>query len=462
MVHTVVVGLGRSGMGAARLLAQSGTAVTVIDSDTGTALDQRSNLLKQQGIEVHLGIPLQPASFDPWLNDLQRVVISPGIAWDHPTLQWLRRKGVSIEGEMAVAWDALEHIPWIGITGTNGKTTVTHLLNHVLEHRGLMAPMAGNMGVSAAEMGLEIQESTTNHPDWLVMELSSYQIEAAERIQPTIGIWTTLTPDHLERHGTLDNYRAIKRGLLERSELAILNADDPDLRQQRKNWTHGLWVSADGPSPDGNPVDIWIDAEGWVREPEQALFQAKALKLPGGHNLQNMLLVTAAARRIGLTATQIEAALQAFKGVPHRLEPLGHLQGIAVFNDSKATNYDAAEVGLRAMQGPTVVLAGGSIKIGDASGWLEQLTQQACAVVLFGDGATELQRIIQTTSYLGSVVCCSDMAEAVDAAVDLAQQKSASNILLSPACASYDQYTDFEARGDHFRQLIATHPLNKS
>ena len=462
MVHTVVVGLGRSGMGAARLLAQSGTAVTVIDSGTGEALNQRSHLLKQQGMEVHLGIPLQASSFDPWLNDLQRVVVSPGIAWDHPTLQDLRRHGVAIEGEMAVAWDALQHIPWIGITGTNGKTTVTHLLSHVLEHSGLIAPMAGNMGVSAAEMGLEIQESTTNHPDWLVMELSSYQIEAAERIQPTIGIWTTLTPDHLERHGTLDNYRAIKRGLLERSELAILNADDPDLRQQRKNWTHGLWVSADGPSPDGNPVDIWIDSEGWVREPEQALFQAKALKLPGGHNLQNMLLVTAAARRIGLTATQIEAALQAFKGVPHRLEPLGHLQGIAVFNDSKATNYDAAEVGLRAMQGPTVVLAGGSIKIGDASGWLEQLTQQACAVVLFGDGATELQRIIQTSSYPGAVVCCSDMAEAVDAAVDFAQQKSASNILLSPACASYDQYTDFEARGDHFRRLIATHPLNKS
>ena len=462
MAHTVVVGLGRSGMGAARLLAQSGIAVSVIDSGTGQALEQRSTLLKQQGVEVHLGVPMQTSSFDPWLDDLRRVVISPGIAWDHPTLQDLRSHGVAVDGEMAVAWDALQSIPWICITGTNGKTTVTHLLNHVLEHSGLMAPMAGNMGVSAAEMGLEIQESTTNHPDWLVMELSSYQIEAAERIQPTIGIWTTLTPDHLERHGTLDNYRAIKRGLLERSELAILNADDPDLRQQRKNWTHGLWVSSDGPNPDGNPVDIWIDAEGWVRDPEQALFHAKALKLPGGHNLQNMLLVTAAARRIGLTATQIEAALQAFKGVPHRLEPLGRLQGIAVFNDSKATNYDAAEVGLRAMQGSTVVLAGGSIKLGDASGWLEQLTHQACAVVLLGDGATELQRIIQTSSYPGAVVCCSDMAEAVDAAIDLAQQKSASNILLSPACASFDQYTDFEARGDHFRRLIATHPLNKN
>ena len=462
MVHTVVVGLGRSGMGAARLLAQSGTAVTVIDSGTGEALNQRSNLLQQQGVEVHLGIPLQASSFDPWLNDLQRVVISPGIAWDHPTLQHLRSHGVAIDGEMAVAWDALQSIPWIGITGTNGKTTVTHLLSHVLEHSGLKAPMGGNMGVSAAEMGLELQGSTTNHPDWLVMELSSYQIEAAERIHPSIGIWTTLTPDHLERHGTLENYRAIKRGLLERSELAILNADDPDLRQQRKSWNGGLWVSANGPSPDDNPVDVWIDAEGWVREAEQALFEAKALKLPGDHNLQNMLLVTAAARRIGLTAAQIQAALQAFPGVPHRLEPLGQLRGIAVFNDSKATNYDAAEVGLRAMQGPTVVLAGGSVKRGDASGWLEQLTQQACGVVLFGDGAAELHRMIQSSSYAGDVNCCSDLAEAVNAAVVLAQQKNASNILLSPACASFDQYNDFEARGDHFRGLIATHPFSSS
>ena len=462
MAHTVVVGLGRSGMGAARLLAQSGIAVSVIDSGTGQALEQRSTLLKQQGVEVHLGVPLQTSSFDPWFDDLRRVVISPGIAWDHPTLQDLRSHGVAVDGEMAVAWDALQSIPWICITGTNGKTTVTHLLNHVLEHSGLKAPMGGNMGFSAAEMGLELQESTTKHPDWLVMELSSYQIEAAERIHPKIGIWTTLTPDHLERHSTVENYRAIKRGLLERSELAILNADDPDLRQQRRSWGGGLWVSAEDPSPDGVPVDVWIDAEGWVREPEQSLFPATALRLPGDHNLQNMLLVTAAARRIGLTAAQIEAALQAFPGVPHRLEPVGHPQGIAVFNDSKATNYDAAEVGLRAMQGPTVVLAGGSVKLGDASGWLQQLTQQACAVVLFGAGATDLNQIIQSSSYSGVVVCCRDLTGAVDAAFELAQQKNAHNILLSPACASFDQYSDFEARGDHFRQLIATHPMTSS
>ena len=301
------------------------------------------------------------------------------------------------------------------------------------------------MGVSAAELGLALRDNTAEPPDWLVMELSSYQIEAAQRISK-IGIWTTLTPDHLERHGTLEAYRSIKRGLLERSELAILNADDPDLRQQRGSWTKGLWVSTEGPRADGAAVDLWIDADGWVRDCERVLFHATALKLPGRHNLQNMLLVTAAARCIGLSAEQIDSAMQAFEGVPHRLEPLGHLLGTAVFNDSKATNYDAAEVGLRAMQGPTVVLAGGSIKQGDASGWLLQLRQRSCGLVLFGAAAAELERLVEANSYPGTVRCCQGLEQAVMLAAELAQQLCC--ILLSPAC-EFDQYHDFEERGNH-------------
>ena len=456
MPHTVVVGLGRSGMGAARLLSQSGTSVSVIDSGTGAELDQRAELLRDQGIDVRLGVPLEPDSFQTWRAELQRVVISPGIAWDHPTLQKLRSDGIAIDGEMAIAWDALNTIPWVAITGTNGKTTVTHLLSHVLQHSGLKAPMGGNMGVSAAELGLARRDSTAEVPDWLVMELSSYQIEAAQRIQPRIGIWTTLTPDHLERHGTLEAYRTIKRGLLERSELAILNADDPDLRQQRSSWRGGLWVSAEGPKPDGVAVDLWIDADGWVRDCDGSLFRATALKLPGRHNLQNMLLVTAAARSIGLSTEQIDSALQAFQGVAHRLEPLGQLLGMAVFNDSKATNYDAAAVGLQAMQGPTVVLAGGSIKQGDASDWLLQLRQRSCGLVLFGAAAAELKQLIEADSYPGTVLCCEGLDQAVKLGAELAQQRKARNMLLSPACASFDQYRDFEERGNHFKKLIKT------
>ena len=184
MIQTVVVGLGRSGLGAARLLQASGHSDPVIDSGQGELLENKAGALRSLGIEVRLQAPLTMESFRPWLDDLQRVVISPGIPWDHPTIEQLRQQSVAVDGEMAVAWDALKHIPWVGITGTNGKTTVTHLLSHVLDQAGLAAPMGGNMGVSAADMALSLQQGSTPSPDWLVMELSSYQIEAADRIRP--------------------------------------------------------------------------------------------------------------------------------------------------------------------------------------------------------------------------------------------------------------------------------------
>ena len=454
MAQTVVVGLGRSGQGAARLLQATGHPVSVIDSGQGEQLEKKAEGLRQQGVEVQLQAPLAIDSFRPWLDQLQRVVISPGVPWDHPTLDDLRQRGVAVDGEMAVAWDALKHIPWVGITGTNGKTTVTHLLSHVFCQAGLAAPMGGNMGVSAAEMALTLKQEQTCAPDWLVMELSSYQIEAADRIRPRIGIWTTLTPDHLERHGTVEAYRAIKRGLLERSDHAIFNADDPDLRQQRQSWTGGTWVSAESAQPDGHPADLWINGKGWVCDRSQPLFPAEALAMPGAHNRQNLLLVTAAARQIGLSPASIEAGLRSFPGVPHRLEPLGRIRNAQVFNDSKATNYDAAAVGLRAMRGPVVVLAGGTTKQGDASDWLAELNRRACAVVLFGAGAEELQGLITTSGFPGPLSLCNDLSAAVDQAVQRAEALGASNLLLSPACASFDQYRDFEARGDDFKQLI--------
>ena len=291
MNRTIVVGLGRSGIGAAQLLQLKGCPVTLIERGMNDDLNECAESLRKQGIDVQLGCPLEPETFRRWQDGIDTIVISPGIAWDHPTLNTLRQDGVTVIGEMAVAWQAMDDIPWIGITGTNGKTTVTHLLSHVLQSAGLNAPMAGNMGLSAAEMALQIHTAARSRPDWLVMELSSYQIEAAREIVPRIGLWTTLTPDHLERHGTLEAYRAIKRGLLERSELAIFNADDPDLQQQRPSWNRGIWVSAQGPSPNGQPADVWIDADGMVCGRDGALFAAEVLKMPGDHNRQNLLMV---------------------------------------------------------------------------------------------------------------------------------------------------------------------------
>ena len=456
MTLSVVVGLGRSGIGAARLLRARGAEVVVLESSENDACQRKSADLRGQGIDVRLGQPLDMASFEPWLSELDQVVISPGISWTHPTLEALRTRGIPVRGEMAVAWEALKERPWIGITGTNGKTTVTHLLHHVLSHGGLQAPMAGNMGFSAAELALECLEGTSPQPDWVVMEMSSYQIEAAADVAPRIGIWTTLTPDHLERHGSLEAYRAIKRGLLERSQLAILNGDDPDISRSRFSWgqTGVNWVSTVQEESEKNGCRLSVSHDGWVCDGERKLFSADALAMPGAHNRQNMLLVTAAALEAGLQPETIDSALRCFEGVPHRLESLGTVQGIPVFNDSKATNYDAAAVGLQSVPNPVVLLAGGQTKEGDAQPWLRLLKERSSAVVLFGSGADELRGLIEASAFTGAVSTHRDLDDAVAQALELARQQQAGSLLLSPACASFDQYSDFEARGNHFRELI--------
>ena len=457
---TVVVGLARSGIGAAKLLRQAGRPVLVIDNREGPELDARAADLRRMGIAVQLGVPLHPDSFIGLDAPPAAVVVSPGIRWDHPTLETLRHQGIPTVGELELAWQASRTVPWVGITGTNGKTTVTHLVSHLLQHGGLDAPMGGNVGFSAAELVLERIQPDGPQPDWLVMELSSYQIEAAPQVAPQVGIWTTLTPDHLERHGSLEAYRAIKRGLLERSGERILNADDPDLRAHAASWDRATWITA-GPRealPATIAPSLWIEA-GTVMQASQTggipLMTSDCLAMPGAHNRQNLLLAAAAGLVAGLSGTQMEEAFRAFPGVPHRLERLRDAEGVTYYNDSKATNYDAAEVALHALEGPLVVLAGGESKQGNPSSWLAALGHKAAAVVLFGAARAEFQQLLATADFPGEVHCCEELEAAVPLAAQLALTHRCRAVLLSPACASFDQYSDFEARGDHFRQLVS-------
>ncbi|EHA60362.1 UDP-N-acetylmuramoyl-L-alanine--D-glutamate ligase [Synechococcus sp. WH 8016] len=462
MACSLIVGLGRSGVGAARLLHAQGHQVVVLERDNGPEQQSKAQQLKDQGIQTELGCHLEFSSFQPWLDQVEQVVISPGIPWDHPTLMQLRDHGVTVRGEMAVAWQALRHCPWIGVTGTNGKTTVTHLLHHVLNQAGLHAPMAGNVGHSAAELGLQCMDPSQTKPDWIVMEMSSYQIESANEVRPTIGIWTTLTPDHLERHGSMDAYRDIKQGLLQRSKHAVLNADDTDLKSRQAHWPDAQWVSSAQTNHEPFNLELWVNPEGFVCNKKGALFPANALAMPGEHNRQNMLLVTAAALQAGLEPQAIERGLRSFPGVPHRLENLGSLHGMNVFNDSKATNYDAAAVALQAVPGPIILLAGGLSKQGDASGWLQLLQDKVCSIALFGSDRDVLSGLIRDFGYTGNVTSHSTMTDAVTAAVENGKNGNAASLLLSPACASFDQYKDFEARGNHFREMIEQYSLSPS
>jgi UDP-N-acetylmuramoylalanine--D-glutamate ligase len=452
---TVVIGMGRSGVGAARLLRAAGQQVHLFESRDDESLRPKARELEAEGIRVVLGAPLSIDSFAGLEHGPSAVVVSPGIRWDHPVLEELRARGVQVQGEMVPAWRAIGDVPWIGITGTNGKTTVTHLVHHLLTQGGLDAPLCGNVGFSAAELALERQRPGERRPDWLVVELSSYQIEAAPELAPAIGVWTTLTPDHLERHATLDNYRAIKRRLLDNAQTRILNADDADLRAHAGSWEKANWITA-GPRellpPAIDPL-IWVEAER-VRGREGDLFPADCLSMPGVHNRQNLLMATAVGLQAGLSPAVMEEAFRRFPGVPHRLERIRRSGGISWFNDSKATNYDAAEVALRALEGPLVVLAGGQSKRGDASAWLEQLVRQAAAVVLYGAAREEFRSMLAAVGYPGRVHQVEGLEQAVPAAAELARSTGSLGVLLSPACASFDQYSDFEARGDHFRRLV--------
>ncbi|SBO44503.1 UDP-N-acetylmuramoyl-L-alanine--D-glutamate ligase [Cyanobium sp. NIES-981] len=462
---SVVVGLGRSGCGAAKLLQSLGQRVCLIESVDTPEAQARANTLRQLGIDVRLGVPLDSSSLSQLDRQLEgglhRLILSPGIRWDLPVLNELRSRGIRIHGELVPAWEASRPVPWIGITGTNGKTTVTHLVHHLLQASGLDAPMAGNVGVSAAELVLERRSSTAGLPTWMVVELSSYQIEAAPEVAPRIGIWTTLTPDHLERHGTLRAYRAIKRSLLERSMVQVLNGDDPDLRDHAASWPQACWVTA-GPR-QGLPGEIrprlWVEAGRVMHDWHgtcQNLMAADCLAMPGEHNRQNMMLSIAAGLEAGLSGEQMERAFRSFPGVPHRLERIHEHGGVTYYNDSKATNYDAAEVAVRALAGPLVVLAGGQAKIGEAGGWLEALKQNARAVVLYGAAQAEFQSLLEGAGFDGAIHLCGGLEEAVPRARALALELHCRAVLLSPACASFDQYADFEARGEHFRSLVLT------
>ena len=449
----VVVGLGRSGIGAARLLNARGADVWLLESNSSAELKQRADELSSIGIQVELGKPLALESFEALPRWPSTVVISPGIAFDHPVLNQLRDRGCSVVGEVELAWDAMESIPWVGITGTNGKTTVTSLVAHLLQQGGIDAPACGNIGASAAELALACLGG--EQPERVVVELSSYQIEAAPSVQPSIGVWTTLTPDHLDRHGTLERYRSIKAGLLQQSRRQFLNADDRDLSAHAGEWPQALWVSGGGKDQFSASMTphLWV-SNGQLCNQDGPLFPCAALAMPGAHNRQNLALATAVALECGLSPAQIEAGCRSFPGVPHRLERIRELSGITYYNDSKATNYDASLVALQSLERPLVVLAGGRAKRGEPGAWLEALHHKAAAVVLFGEARSTFSELLGSAGYPGVIEQQEHLDQALPLARRLAEQLNCQAVLLSPACASFDQYRDFEVRGDHFRQLV--------
>jgi UDP-N-acetylmuramoylalanine--D-glutamate ligase len=464
MPNAQIIGLGRSGIAAARLLQQQGWQVTLSDSASAESLAARngSESLQQQqqslaaeGITVKLGYSLT-------LDDAdlpQLIVVSPGVPWDIPVLVAARSKGIDTIGELELAWRHLQSCPWVGITGTNGKTTTTALIAAIFQSAGFHAPACGNIGNAACELALESgvrsqESSSQNPPDWVIAEISSYQIESSHDLAPKIGVWTTFTPDHLSRHKTLDNYYNIKAQLLGRSQFQIFNGDDPYLQKMGvEHWPDAYWTSVKGrESLLGDPNRGFYIQEGWVTSQNEQIVKIESLRMVGEHNQQNLLMAVAAARLAGIEKEAIQEAIANFPGVPHRLEHIITWQGIDFINDSKATNYDAAQVGLSSVASPAILIAGGEAKAGDDTGWIETIHAKAAAVLLIGDAASAFAERLKQSGYERYEIV-ETMAKAVPRAAQLAQDYKAHVVLLSPACASFDQYQSFEHRGDDFRQL---------
>lgn len=449
MPKASVIGLGKSGIATARLLKREGWEVVLTDSHTSTNLLQQQQQLLAEGITVKLGYSLDLKGTD--LSDL--IVVSPGVPWDIPVLVEARSLGIETIGEMELAWRYLQSSPWVGITGTNGKTTTTALIAAIFQTAGLNAPACGNIGYAACEVALSEKQ-----PDWVIAEISSYQIESSVTLAPRIGIWTTFTPDHLARHKSLENYYAIKAKLLLNSHFQVFNGDDPYLNKMGiSHWPDAYWTSVKGEDFLLGEQGFYIQ-DGWVVEkldptptPKKVLL-VSALRMVGEHNHQNLLMAVAAARLAGIEPDAIDTAIRKFSGVPHRLEHICTWEGIDFINDSKATNYDAALVGLVSVNSPAILIAGGEAKPGDDTAWLNQIQAKAAAVLLIGNAAPAFAQRLQEVGYSNYEIV-ETMDKAVTRSAELAKQYQASVVLLSPACASFDQYPNFEVRGDDFRNL---------
>ncbi len=431
----LVVGLGRSGLAAAELLRRHGAAVFATDVRPLAELPEAAARLEQ------LRVPFAAQSPEAFAGkDL--VVLSPGVPADLDALAEVRRRGVPVIGEVELAGWFLKG-PTIGITGSNGKTTTTALTGHILRECGVPVQVGGNIGDPPANM------VASSRPDqWNVLELSSFQLETIERFRVEIGVALNVTPDHLDRHHSMEAYTAAKRRIFEtqgEDGRAVLNADDEACRCfGEATRTPPVWFSSTRRLEAG----LWLEANS-VFFNGRRLIAAGEIPLRGRHNVENVMAAAAAAYLAGAPLDEIAAAIRTFPGVEHRLEFVHTLDGVDYFNDSKATNVDATLKAIDAFAGGLWVILGGKDKGSDYTPLREPLRRKAHAALLVGAAAPKIAGQLGDAAEL---LDCGTIEAAVQAARRRA--KPGDTVLLAPACASFDQFTSFEHRGRIFKDIV--------
>jgi UDP-N-acetylmuramoylalanine--D-glutamate ligase len=438
--RVLVVGLARTGVATALFCAARGATVTATESRMESEIGDALAKLRAAGCALELG-----GHHDQTFLSQDLIIPSPGVPSEAPLLQAARAQGIAIWSEMELAYRFLKG-RLIGITGSNGKTTTTSLIAHLLDSAGLPVILAGNIGTPLIARVEETSERSIS-----VVEMSSFQLELITTLRPDVSVFLNLTPDHLDRHGSLDAYGRAKARIFENqteTDSAILNADDPLTAQFVPSRPQVFWFSRKQRVAQGTFVredQIVFRRDGM----EEVLLRLEDIKLAGAHNLENVLAAALAARLAGADAAAIARGVRSFAGVEHRLEFVAEIRGVRYFNDSKATNVDATLKGLDAFPGRILVILGGKDKGSDYTLLRQSLREKAILALLIGAAAEKIESQIAGSTAI-------ERAGTLDRALEIAWHRAQPGdiVLLAPACASFDQFQNYEHRGRVFKQLV--------
>jgi UDP-N-acetylmuramoylalanine--D-glutamate ligase len=439
--RVLVVGLARTGVAVSLFAAGYGATVTATDEKPESALGEAAARLRAVGVKLELGG--HPASI---FFDQDLIVVSPGVPANLAPMVLAHVSGIPVWSEIELAWRFLRG-KMVAITGSNGKTTTTSLVAHILESAGIPTLVGGNIGAPLISLVERSTDSTVT-----VAEISSFQLEAIEAFRPEIGVLLNLTPDHLDRHASFADYAAAKMRLFENQlerDFAVLNADDPEVTKRMPSKSHVVWFSRQKRVAEGVfqlDDQIVFRLEG----SETPIGKRSDISLRGEHNVENVLAACAAAYLAGATPSAIANGVKTFRGVEHRLEFVAEIGGVNFYNDSKATNVDAALKAIEAFPGPLIVILGGKDKGSPYTPLADALRAKGRAAVLIGESAEKI------AADLGDVVATID-AGTLDRAVEIAVERAqpGDTVLLAPACSSFDQFENYEQRGRTFKQLVA-------
>jgi UDP-N-acetylmuramoylalanine--D-glutamate ligase len=440
----LVLGLGRSGLAALNSLRQRGARLSAYDAKTEAELGACIADLQAQGIHVFSG------KYPPLSQDLDFLVVSPGVPLEIEPVQNARRLGIEIISELELAWRLKNpQLQMLAITGTNGKTTTTTLLEQILLADGRKAAVGGNIGIALCSQVEQMQEG------YIAVEASSFQLETVNTFRPHIAGILNITPDHLDRHKTMAGYIAAKAQIFAcqtADDYLVINYEDELLRQMAAQAaSRVVYFSVQRPLDEG----LYVDNEAWLRIKWQgecrALLPIAQLRLRGQHNLENVLCAAAMAYLEGIHPEVIAAVLRNFAGVRHRLEEVANYNDILYINDSKGTNPDSTIKALNAFDRPIILIAGGRPKGGSYQQVAEEINGKVRELVLLGEAREMIKSAVMECGFK-NIHEVGDFSAAVHKAHQLARPGDV--VLLSPACASWDMFPSYEHRGDQFCQIV--------